>query len=185
MILCAPEIDEETRSSTDYLNELRTQECPRITPESTRDERGLLIDWLLLDNGISLIPCTIDKTPKMPCLQKKLDPANYQGKKHPSCEKFGHGFKTATRDRELLLDVLDLHPEMVLGVVPGQDRLILDMDSDDAIASFLAATGADVEENPWVSTERGAHLHVKWPGAKSFKTKQLPNVDIRKGGVAS
>ncbi len=47
------------------------------------DERGLLIDWLLLDNGISLIPCTIDKTPKMPCLQKKLDPANYQGKKHP------------------------------------------------------------------------------------------------------
>lgn len=183
MSLCAPEIDEETRSSTDYLDELRTQECPRITPESTRRERGLLIDWLLLDNEISLIPCTIDKTPKMPCLQKKLDPANYQGKKHPSCEKFGHGFKTATRDRELLLDVLDLHPEMVLGVVPGPDRLILDMDSDDAIASFLAATGADVEENPWVSTERGAHLHVKWPGAKSFKTKQLPNVDIRKGGV--
>ena len=64
MILCALEIDEETRSSTDYLNELRTQECPRITPESTRDERGLLIDWLLLDNGISLIPCTIDKDSK-------------------------------------------------------------------------------------------------------------------------
>lgn len=178
MSLCAPEIDEQFRYADGYLEELRAQECPRITPTSSREDRGRLIDWLLLEREIGLIPSTVDKKPRMPCQQLAKDPANYEGDNHPSCKKFVNGFRSPTRDREMLLDVLDRHPEMIIGVVPLGAMVIVDIDCSDAISSFLAETGLDPEETPWISTERGAHIYVRCSDPEAFEKATLPKVDI-------
>ena len=141
------------------------------------------LEWLLTDPRIRLAPLDpAKKSPQLPCRKANTFAEDYcdvPSEAHHDCAPFNHGCYTAGRKVSRLVGALHNHPSWMLGAVPDESLMIVDFDTENALAEFLTCTGTVMEDQLVVRTARGFHLYLSLPeSARGLTLKSRPGIDL-------